>query len=108
MLIANSSKFLWTCVWAMLVSTSPGLFSQSITFAAPVAIPFPNDSSYSPSMLATGDVNGDGNTDLVLFSAPAQAVPTGDPQLTLLTGDGTGKFVATTLPIKPHPASQFF
>ena len=108
MLIFYAKKFVSTCVWVLVFSTSSCLFSQPISFAAPVVIPFPNDSSYSPTLLATGDVNGDGNTDLLLVSQPVQAASTYDPQLTLLTGDGTGKFASRTLPIKPHPFSQFF
>lgn len=97
----------WAGVSFVVVFFPTCLFSQSIQFAAPVAIPFPNDASYAPIALTMGDVNGDGNTDLLLFSQGIQTTPTYESQLTLLTGNGAGKFATKTLAIKPHPFSQF-
>jgi len=95
-----------TCAFVLVVSTSP-LFSQSFRFAAPVSIPFPNDGSYLPSSLVAADMNGDRNTDLLLSSFPPPSQPSLVSQLILLTGDGSGKFTAQTLPIHPNPFSQF-
>lgn len=97
----------WACVSALAASIPTCVFSQSIRFAAPVAIPFPNDANYAPVALTTGDVNGDGNTDLLLFSQGIQSSWSYESQLTLLTGNGTGNFAAKTLAIQPHPFSQF-
>ena len=57
---------IWIFVLVALIS--PQLFSQNIRFAAPLAIPFPSQRSYAPAALTTGDVNEDGNTDLLFFS----------------------------------------
>jgi hypothetical protein len=96
---------IWIFVLVALIS--PQLFSQNIRFSAPLAIPFPSQRSYAPAALTTGDVNDDGNTDLLLFSQTFDSALPYNTQLTLLLGNGLGTFTASTLPITPHPFSQF-
>lgn len=102
----NRSGLALICVLLFLIT--PRLSPQTVKFSSPVAIPFPNQASYEPLTLTTGDVNGDGNTDLLLFSQTLDSALPYNTQLTLLTGDGTGTFTFTTLALTPHPFSQFF
>ena len=58
----------------------------------------PNGSPFacgdSPFGVAIGDINGDGKSDLAIVNSPTIAASnTGQDGLTILTGDGSGKFV---------------
>jgi hypothetical protein len=60
-------------------------------FAEAAASPFPCGDS--PFGVAIGDVNGDGKPDLAVINSPASTSDrTGTNGLTILLGDGTGKF----------------
>ncbi|MGI8771738.1 MAG: hypothetical protein ACR2JE_09895 [Acidobacteriaceae bacterium] len=91
---------------AVLALTTPCLFSQtssSIAFSAPHQIPYPGSATFLPETYVAGDLNGDGNTDLILDSA----TPSGTTQLQLLTGNGIGGFTSSPLPISPHYSPQY-
>jgi hypothetical protein len=55
--------------------------------------PFP--AGDAPFGLATGDFDGDGNLDVAVLDSPSSAAATGRDGLTLLLGDGTGRFAGT-------------
>ena len=96
-----------TLAFVLVAFTAPCLFSQAISFGNIVLIPYPDSTTYMPVAAVPGDLNGDGKTDLVLFTqTPASTTPYSS-RLLLLTGDGTGNFTSKTLPITPHPGSKF-
>jgi len=67
-------------------------------FHEPKGSPFPCGDS--PFGVAIGDINGDGNPDLAIINSPSiTADNKGRDGLTVLLGDGTGKF--TTMPGSP-------
>jgi hypothetical protein len=49
----------------------------------------------SPFGLAVGDFDGDGHLDVAVVNSPSSAVKSGRDGLTLLLGDGTGRFTKT-------------
>ena len=56
----------------------------------------------NPFGMADGDLNGDGNMDLAIL-APKKTGATS--QLSILLGDGTGKFTLRTMDVPPSPSS---
>ena len=67
-------------------------------FHEPKGSPFPCGDS--PFGVAIGDINGDGNPDLAIINSPSITSDNkGQDGLTVLLGDGTGKF--TTMPGSP-------
>ncbi len=67
-------------------------------FHEPKGSPFPCGDS--PFGVAIGDINGDGNPDLAIINSPSiTADNKGLDGLTILLGDGTGKFI--TMPGSP-------
>ncbi len=62
------------------------------SFYQPAGSPF--SSGDSPFGVAIGDINGDGKPDLAIVNSPSiTSDNTGRDGLTILTGDGSGKFV---------------
>jgi hypothetical protein len=66
------------------------LLGTAAGFAASPGSPFP--AGDAPFGLAVGDVNGDGNQDVGVVNAPSISLEAGRDGLTLLLGDGTGRF----------------
>jgi hypothetical protein len=58
-----------------------------------------------PFGLAVGDFNGDGHRDAAVVNSPGSAIQSGQDGLTLLIGDGTGRFtrLGTSLETGPRP-----
>ena len=48
-----------------------------------------------PFGLASGDFDGDGHVDVAVVNSPSSAVQSGRDSLTILLGDGTGRFTRT-------------
>jgi len=72
-------------------------------FIEPAGSPFPCGDA--PFGVAVGDVNADGNPDLAIINSPASTTDrTGKNGLTVLLGDGTGRF--TTLKGSPYEAGK--
>lgn len=62
-------------------------------FAPAPGSPFP--AGDGPFGLAVGDFNGDGHLDVGVVNSPSSAVQSGQDGLTLLLGNGTGRFAKT-------------
>ena len=62
-------------------------------FAPAPGSPFP--AGDAPFGLATGDFDGDGRLDVAVIDAPSSAAESGRDGLTLLLGDGSGRFAGT-------------
>lgn len=81
----------------ILLGDGKGNFSEA------TGSPFPCGDS--PFGLAIGDVNADGNPDLAIINSPASTADrTGKNGLTVLLGDGAGKF--TTMKGSPYEAGK--
>ena len=83
------------------------LFPQAISFGTSLKIDYPNSATYTPLEVIPGDLNGDGNTDLVVMTHTVDSVTPAGLQLYLLTGDGSGKFTSKALPMTPHQGGTF-
>jgi FG-GAP-like repeat len=86
--------------------TPAALFSQAISFGSSLLIDYPNSATYVPIEVVPGDLNGDGNTDLVVLTQTVLNVTPSANQLFLLLGDGTGKFTSKALPMIPHKGAK--
>jgi hypothetical protein len=72
-------------------------------FNEPMGSPFPCGDA--PFGVAIGDVNADGKPDLAIINSPASTTDrTGKNGLTVLLGDGTGKFI--TMKGSPYEAGK--
>jgi hypothetical protein len=91
----------------LIALTSTHLLSQAISFSTTNLISYPDTATFYPVLAVPGDMNGDGNTDLVLFTQTLSTVTPYASRLQLLTGDGAGNFTSKPLPITPHPGSKF-
>ncbi len=92
----------------VLAAATPAyLSSQAISFGTSLKINFPNSGTYTPLEVTPGDLNGDGNTDLVVMTHTVDSVTPAALQLYLLTGDGSGKFTSKALPMTPHQGGTF-
>ena len=69
------------------------LLGSARGFAPAAGSPFP--AGDAPFGLAAGDFDGDGHLDVAVVDSPSSAVQSGRDGLTLLLGDGNGRFAKT-------------
>lgn len=97
---------LWLAVSLAPLAFSTCAVSQRLRFAEPRPIHLTDSGDFVPVSVTPADLDGDGNTDLIVYSESPQGTSAPAAQLELLKGDGHGGFTSLLLPIAPKPSSQ--
>jgi hypothetical protein len=83
--------------WPDLLSSNLESKDVSVMLGGPEGFAAAHGSPFAagdgPFGLATGDFDGDGDPDIAVVNSPGSAVQSGRDGLTLLLGDGNGRFV---------------
>ncbi len=85
--------------WPDLLASNLDSKDLSVMLGGPKGFSAAPDSPFGagdgPFGLASGDFNGDGHVDVAVVDSPSSAVQSGRDGLTILLGDGTGRFAKT-------------